>query len=88
MVKKSGLKVNNDKTELCLFYRQDTAQVNICIGNIVIKSKSEIIFLSVLFDSQLQWTNHISKVILKADRSLYAIKLIRKFSKAMNCYNC
>ena len=40
-LKKSGLKVNNDKTDFYLFYRQDTAQVSIHVGETVIKSKSE-----------------------------------------------
>ena len=31
-LKKSGLKVNNEKTDLCLFYRQDTTQVIIKVG--------------------------------------------------------
>ena len=35
--------------------------------------------LGVLFDSRLQWSNHISKTILKANKALNAIKLIRKF---------
>ncbi len=79
MAKKTGLKVNNYKTDLCLFYRQDTAQVSIHVGETVIKSKSEINVLGVLFDSKLQWTNHISKVIQKSDPALNAIKLTRKF---------
>jgi hypothetical protein len=73
-LKKSGLKVNNEKTDLCLFYRQDTAQVSIHVGETVIKSKSKINVLGVIFDSNIQWTNHISKVIQKADRALNAIK--------------
>jgi hypothetical protein len=78
-LKKSELKVNNEKTDLCLFYRQDTTQVIIKVGETSIKSKSEINVLGVLFDSKLQWTNHVCRVIQKADRALNAIKLIRKF---------
>ena len=78
-LKKSGLKVNNEKTDLCLFYRQDTTKVNIKVGETLIESKGEINVLGVLFDSKLQWTNHVCRVIQKADRALNAIKLIRRF---------
>jgi hypothetical protein len=78
-LKKSGMKVNNKKTELCLFHRLNTAQINFSIGDSIVKSKIEINVLGVLFDSRLQWSNHISKAILKANKALNAIKLIRNF---------
>ena len=61
MAKINWKKVNNEKTELCLFYRQVTALVNFPTGDLIIKSKSDIIVLGVLFDSKLQWSNRISK---------------------------
>jgi hypothetical protein len=45
----------------------------------VIKSKNEIIVLVVMFDSKLQWSNQVSRVIKKASRALNAIELLRKF---------
>ena len=38
----SGLKVNEQKTELCLFYRKDTPQIEIILNNVVIKSETEM----------------------------------------------
>ncbi len=35
--------------------------------------------LGVLFDSKLQWTNHVAKSITKANRRLKVYKLLRKF---------
>ncbi len=53
MAKKSGMKVNDEKTELCLFHRHNMAQVNVSIGDSIVKSKNEINVLGVLFDSRL-----------------------------------
>jgi hypothetical protein len=38
-LKKSGMKVNDEKTKLCLFHRHNTAQVYVCIGDSMVKSK-------------------------------------------------
>jgi hypothetical protein len=78
-LKKSGLVVNYTKTELCLFYINDIDAVSALIGNSVIRSKSEINVLKVVFDPKLQWSNQVSTTIQKASRALNTIKLIRKF---------
>ena len=78
-LKKSGLKVNQEKTELCLFYKHDTARVRMTLGDVVIESKNEINILGVTFDSKLQWCPHILKVINKANKALNAIKLINRY---------
>jgi hypothetical protein len=77
-LKKSGLKINQEKTDLGLFFKYDTAPVTISEDDSIIKSKNEINVLGVLFDSKLQWSNHVSKVSTKANKVLNAIKLIRK----------
>ena len=64
-LKKSGLKVNQDKTDLCLFFKHDTAPIIIKIGDSILQTKREINVLGVLFDSKLKWPNHVSKVITK-----------------------
>jgi hypothetical protein len=78
-LKKSGIKVNEEKTELCIIHRNMPAQVNVRIGNSLVKSKNEINVPGVLFDSRLQCSNHIDKAIVKANKALNAIKLIRYF---------
>ncbi len=52
MVKKSEQKVNYKKTDLCLFFKQDTTPVSI-IGFAVVRSKGEINVLGVVFNSKL-----------------------------------
>jgi hypothetical protein len=75
-LKKSGLKVNNNKTELCLFYKNDTAPITITLEGVSIKSANSINVLGVLFDVNLSWTPHIYNTIAKASKSLNALKLI------------
>ena len=47
-------------------------------GNIL-KSNKKINILGVIFDSKLQWSEHIAHAIKKATCALNAIRLIRKF---------
>ena len=39
-LKKSGMKVNDEKTELCVFHRHNMAQVNVSISDSIVKSKN------------------------------------------------
>jgi hypothetical protein len=75
----SGLKINEEKTDVRLFYKNDTVPIRIKIGNTWLNTKNEINVLGVTFDSKLKWSNHVAKVIPKANRALSAIKLIRKY---------
>ena len=83
----SGLKVNDSKTELCKFHKNDTTQVEIVLNNVIIKSKNTMNVLGVEFDSKLNWNPHINKAILKSNKSLYAIKLIRKYFNSKEILN-
>jgi hypothetical protein len=51
-LRKSGLKVNQEKIDLGLFYEHDTPPVTICVGDSIIKFKNEINVLGILFDSK------------------------------------
>ena len=75
----SGLKVNQTKTEICSFYKNDTSPVTVKIGEASIISKKSINILGVIFDSNLKWSEHINSAIYKANKSLNAIKLIMKY---------
>ena len=48
---KSGLKVNESKTEICLFHKNDHPKIELLINNTIVKSKSTINVLGILFDS-------------------------------------
>ena len=78
-LKSSGLKVNESKMEVSIFHRKDTAQVEILVSGIPVKSKDHMNVVGVLFDTKLTWAKHISTQINKANSALHAIKLIRKY---------
>ena len=51
----------------------------IVVNNVVVKSKISINVLGVTFDSKLNWSIQVAQSIMKAKRSLHAIKLIKIF---------
>ena len=57
------------------------APVSISVSGIEISSKSTINVLGDLFDSKMQWSPHVNKVILRANKALNAIKILRKYFK-------
>ena len=75
----SGLKVNESKTEMCLFHRSYLRIINLAINNINITSTPQINVLGVTFDSKMQWSEQVANTIKKANKSLIAIKLISKY---------
>ena len=78
-LKDSGLKVNESKTELCIFHRRENTNGRLEIDGVLIESKNEINVLGITFDSKLQWIPQVSRAIKGANKSLQAIKLIRKY---------
>ena len=75
----SGLKINEKKTELCLFFRNDVAPITITINGINITSKTSMNVLGVQFDSKLSWANQVNQTINKARKTYHAINLIKKY---------
>jgi hypothetical protein len=80
-LKNSGLKVNDSKTELCLFHRKDQPPIQITLNDQILTSKLNMNVLGVAFDSKLNWQTQIENTITKAKHSLNAIKLIKKYFK-------
>ena len=77
----SGLKVNTSKTELCLFYRKDTHPIEILLNNTPIISQPSMNVLGIIFDSKLTWSSQVAQATKKANKSLHAIKMIKKYFK-------
>ena len=75
----SGMKVNESKTELCLFHHKDTTPIIISINGVDVMSKTHMGVLGVIFDQKLQWGDQITSCLSKANKALTAIKLIRGF---------
>jgi hypothetical protein len=78
-MKDSKLKVNQSKTEACLFYKRDCDPVRKKVSDTTITSKKTINVLGVIFDVRLKWNEQVAKAIEKSKRSLNALKLLRKY---------
>ena len=78
-MKDSGLKINEAKTEACVFSRTDTATINISVNGVDVRTKTEINVLGILFDSKLKWGPQVKQALQKANRALNAIKLIKNY---------
>ena len=78
-LRQSGMKVNEAKTEVCLFFRKDHPPINLNFNNVIIKTKPSMGVLGILFDSKLQWQPQVQNAINKSRRTLHAISMIKKY---------
>ena len=78
-LKESGLIVNEEKTEICLFYKQDHPTVTLTLNGKLLRTKKTINVLGVIFDSKMQWSNQVSQAISKSKKALHGIKLVKKY---------
>ena len=74
-LKGSGLVVNESKTEVCLFHRNDQPLIFNTLQGVRIRSKKFMNVFGVTFDSKLIWNQHIANAISKAKKSLFALRL-------------
>ena len=86
-LKKSGLKVNDNKTELCLFHKNEQLSVKIKVNGSEIKSLSEMGVLGIIFDSKLNWNSHVAKAINKSNAALHCIRLIKYYFTPVELLN-
>ena len=78
-LKKSGLKVNESKTEACLFHRTSKINITLTVDNYTIISKYNMNVLGVIFDSNLNWNDQVAHAISKSNMSLHCIRLIKYY---------
>ena len=76
-LRESEMVVDESKTEVCLFHKNDLTKINIKLDNVQIKSKKEMNVLGVTFDYKLNWNAHIENAIKKARKSLFAFRLLK-----------
>ena len=66
----SGLKINESKTEVCIFHRSNSNIINITINNSQISTTNTMNILGILFDSQLKWNQQYSKATKEANSNI------------------
>ena len=70
-LKDSGLVVNETKTEVCLFSRQDIGPVRICINGTQLLTQNTISVLGLIFDSKLSWGPQVSNANSKSTKAVF-----------------
>ena len=78
-MKDSGLVINNEKTEVCVFHKQDTNITEVMLNGSLITIKKSIKILGIIFDSKLNWFEHVDNAIDKANRAKQALGQIAKY---------
>jgi hypothetical protein len=78
-LKDDGLKVNNTKTELCLFHSNDTIPIKITLQGVEITSKKTINSLGVTFDSKLNWAEQVLNAIKKSNKAFCALTIVKRY---------
>ena len=75
----NGLRVNESKTEICIFYKKDCQCDDIRIGEHLIPVHKKMRVLGVIFDSKLSWYDHVKNALSKANQVKQGLRLIRKY---------
>lgn len=78
-LKKSDLIVNLKKTEFIVFENNKQNNYEIDILGEKIKNKNSVNVLGILFDSKLNWSNHIEKVISTSKKDCFMLKKLGPF---------
>ena len=73
------LKINEAKTEACIFSRADIAAIDISVNGVHVRIINVINVLGVLFDSKLRWEPQVQRTVQKAEKALNAIRLIKNY---------
>ena len=75
----SGMKINTEKTMICVFHKGDVRQRSVQIDGLVVNTVSNLKILGVVFDSKLKWYEQVSHVIGNANKAKQALRLIAKY---------
>ena len=78
-LKDSGMKVNVEKTEIVVFYKNDTAPMEITVLEKTVTTKKSMNVLGLLFEAKLTWGGQVHKSIKKANQSLQGLKQILRY---------
>jgi hypothetical protein len=65
--------------KISLVFEIDVGSVSVMVGNDRIITSKQMNVLGVIFDSKLQWNAQVSSCLKKANKSLCALKLIRRY---------
>ena len=79
--KNSGLKVNENKTEITIFYKNNCHQEEVKINKTTIRTKETIKVLGITMDTTLTWHEHVNNAVNKIQSKIHAVRTIQRFFK-------
>ena len=65
------VRVNEAKTEVCLFSRSDIPTITITVNGDNIETKNQMDVLGIIFGSKLQWGPQVSATLAKSKKAFY-----------------
>jgi hypothetical protein len=75
----SGLKVNEDKTEIAIFYKDNCNPEDVLINGMSVRTKGTIKVLGVTMDTTLTWHEQINNTVANVQSKVHAIRMIQRF---------
>ena len=87
----NDMQANPDKFQL-IYFGKNPEQRNISFGNFELKPSKSVTLLGVQVDSSLSFTEHVSNIVKKGARAMYALKRIGSYIDAdcgltlLRCY--
>ena len=79
--KDSGLKVNEQKTEITIFHKNNSRLEDVIVNGAVIRTKETIKVLGLTMDTTLSWHEHVNNAANKIQSKIHAIRMIQRFFK-------
>ena len=77
--KSSGLKVNEGKTEITIFYKNNCHQENVNVNGKIIRTKETLKVLGITMDTTLSWHEHVSTVVGRIQSRIHAIRVVQRY---------
>jgi hypothetical protein len=77
--KSSGLKVNEEKTEIAIFYKNNCNPADVLINGNIVRTKSTINVLGIMMDTTLTWHEHINNTVNNVQSKIHAIRRIQRY---------
>ena len=77
--RRSGLKVNEEKTEIAIFYKDNCNPEDVLINGMIVRTKGTIKVLGITMDTTLTWNEHINNTISNVQSKIHAVRMIQRF---------
>jgi hypothetical protein len=73
------LKVNEEKTEIAIFYKNNCNPSDLLVNGINVRTKNTIKVLGIMMDTTLTWHEHVSNAVQNTQSKIHAIRRIQRF---------